>query len=178
MWSSFNHGDDLSPPNHRQYDTIVSPELKPFNRERCTSKWMLTDLISSQLARSYHVKWRKSDLETSPKGRRIYWWSLCLHQDDLQPSFQSSCLKIWTKTLVGARLKMKFRILLNLIQRIMCLIKVSWEEIRTSQKWLGNIAQGKAHLLMKKKSSSEKFHFWPISVHSFRSILSPLNWPW
>ena len=29
------------------------------------------------------------------------------------------------------------------------------------KKWHGNFAQGKAHLLMKEKSSSEKFHFWP-----------------
>ena len=49
-----------------------------------------------------------------------------LHSNNLACRFE-------LETLVGARSKMKFGILWNWIQRLMCRIKASWEEIRSSQ---------------------------------------------
>jgi len=49
--------------------------------------------------------------------------------------------KIELVTLVGARSKMKFGILLNWIQRLICLIKATWEEIKLSQNYGPKLGQ-------------------------------------
>jgi len=63
-------------------------------------------------------------------------WSLWLHQDYLQPS-----CRFHIETLEGARSKFKFGILWNWIQRLMCLIKASWEEITSSQNYWSKLGQ-------------------------------------
>ena len=83
--------------------------------------------------------------------------------------------KFELQTLVGARSKMKFGILWNWIQRLMCFIKASWEEIRSSQNYgpnntkletlISTVTTGTAELGQKWNFSELDFSFINICAY-------------